>query len=221
MGGKAGGREEREGTTRPRHHRLLRSSRLPVLPTLATPRAADDFRDLLRDLRLPLPIVRPLQQLQDLARIVGGVLHRGPARAVLGGGRFHQPPIDRVPHVERKQLFQNRVGARARGCSRGGPPAPRGSPSEGSDGGGRGLERAEKRACTRSTLASSPSAYAASAAGRCPPHAPPSGGRRHRSVRRRSDGRDTGRSRCPSCRRRSDPPYSPRPRATRSGGALP
>src|SRR5690242_11360729 len=73
-------------------------------------RATDDLGDLLRDRRLALPVVGPLEDLEDLAGVVGRVLHRGALRAVEARDHLDQPAVDRVPHVERQELDQNRLG---------------------------------------------------------------------------------------------------------------
>src|SRR4051794_15511658 len=84
----------------------------PLTLSLQRRRAAHDLRDLLGDLRLPLAIVGALQKLQDLACIVGGVLHGSAPGAVLTRRRLDQAAIHHVLHVERKQLLQNCLGTR-------------------------------------------------------------------------------------------------------------
>src|SRR5918992_5814050 len=49
-----------------------------------------DFKNLLRDLGLTLAVHLEGQVLDDVARVLGRVAHRGHARAVLGGGRLQQ-----------------------------------------------------------------------------------------------------------------------------------
>src|SRR5688500_12676708 len=66
-------------------------------------RAAHDLGDLLRDRRLALAVVRPLQHLEDLAGVVGRVLHRRAARAVLRRHGLDEPAIQGVSHIEREQ----------------------------------------------------------------------------------------------------------------------
>src|SRR5215472_3283214 len=39
---------------------------------------ADDFGELLRDLALPRPVIRPLEDVEHLTGVIGRVLHRGP-----------------------------------------------------------------------------------------------------------------------------------------------
>src|SRR2546423_33027 len=73
-------------------------------------RPPPDSRQLLRDLRLPRPIVGALQQLDDVTGVVGGVLHRRPLRAEERRRGFHQRPVDLVPHVEGQELLQNGFG---------------------------------------------------------------------------------------------------------------
>src|SRR3954468_6967204 len=57
--------------------------------------AGDDFHDLLGDLRLALAVHLQGQVLDQVARVLGGVAHRGHARAVLGGRGLEQRPEDR------------------------------------------------------------------------------------------------------------------------------
>src|SRR5438552_891892 len=66
--------------------------------------AAHDLGDLLGNRSLPLPIIGALQHLQDLTRVVGRVLHRGPPGPMLCGRGLHQAPVHRVADVERQQL---------------------------------------------------------------------------------------------------------------------
>src|SRR5882724_3707743 len=53
-------------------------------------RAADDFRNLLRDLRLPRPVVLARQLLDHVARVLGRGLHRDPACDLLADGRVEE-----------------------------------------------------------------------------------------------------------------------------------
>src|SRR6266550_4762524 len=79
-------------------------------PSTLRIRPTDDLRQLLRDLRLPRPIVRALQQLDDVAGVVGGVLHRRPLRAEERRRGFHERPVHLIAHVERQELLEYRVG---------------------------------------------------------------------------------------------------------------
>src|SRR5687768_9588072 len=72
--------------------------------------AADDLGDLLRDRGLPHPVVGAREALQHVAGVVGGVLHRRAAGALLGGRGLHQRAVDAVAHVEREHLPQDLVG---------------------------------------------------------------------------------------------------------------
>src|SRR5213594_1060344 len=63
---------------------------VPQVLSLQSLRPTDDLRQLLRNLRLPCPIVRALQQLDDVPGVVGGVLHRGPLRAEERRRGFHE-----------------------------------------------------------------------------------------------------------------------------------
>src|SRR5256885_9393619 len=65
---------------------------------------ADNFRELLRDLRLPSAVVGALQERKHIAAGVGGVLHCGPPGPVLGGPGLAQRPAHLVRPVERKDL---------------------------------------------------------------------------------------------------------------------
>ena len=62
-------------------------------------RAADDLGNLLSDLRLPLAIVGSLQQLENLTRVVGGVLHGGAPSPVLRGRGLDHPAIHHISDI--------------------------------------------------------------------------------------------------------------------------
>src|SRR3954447_10556463 len=74
--------------------------------------AGDDFHDLLGDLRLARAVHLQSQVLDELAGVLGGVAHRGHARAVLGGGGLQQGAVDRDLHVVGHQALEDllRVG---------------------------------------------------------------------------------------------------------------
>ena len=76
--------------------------------------AGDDFHDLLRDVRLALAVHLQGVRLDELARVLGGVAHRGHARAVLGRGRLEQRAEDRDLDVDRDEPLEDLVRARAR-----------------------------------------------------------------------------------------------------------
>src|SRR5438046_2645541 len=73
-------------------------------------RPAHDLCDLLGDLRLPRPVVGALQQLDNLAGVVGRVLHRRALCAEERRRRLYQRPIHLVAHVQRQQLREDRLG---------------------------------------------------------------------------------------------------------------
>src|SRR5256884_614266 len=86
---------------------------LPPEPRALAPqgfRSTHDLRQLLRDLRLARPVEGALQQVEHLPRVVGGVLHRGALRAQERRRRLHQRAIHLIPHVQRQQLLEDRLG---------------------------------------------------------------------------------------------------------------
>src|SRR4026209_2380053 len=74
--------------------------------------ATDDLRDLLGDRGLALPVVGPGEEIDDLPGVIGGVLHRRPARPLLSRRGLHQSAVDHVAGVERQQLLQDRSRVR-------------------------------------------------------------------------------------------------------------
>ena len=80
-------------------------------------RAADDLRDLLRDLRLARAVVGPLEHLQNVAGVVGRVLHR---RAPRAWTRPPSRPARDTPRCARRAAAAPRGWPRPTGreCSR-------------------------------------------------------------------------------------------------------
>src|SRR3954451_1259149 len=74
--------------------------------------AGDDFHDLLGDRGLALAIELQGEVLDDVARVLGRVAHRGHARPVLGRGGLQQRAVDRDLHVGGDHSLEDRVGAR-------------------------------------------------------------------------------------------------------------
>src|SRR3982751_3019916 len=63
---------------------------------------ADDLGDLLGDLRLTSAVESATQHVEHLTRVVGRVLHRRAARALLAGSRLDERAINRVAYVRRE-----------------------------------------------------------------------------------------------------------------------
>src|SRR6188474_2936357 len=79
---------------------------------LESGRAAHDLGNFLRDARLALLVVRAAQEVHQVGRVVGRALHGGAARAVLARRGLGEAAIERVLHVKRQQLGEDRLGAR-------------------------------------------------------------------------------------------------------------
>src|SRR5216117_542523 len=75
-------------------------------------RPAYDLRDLLGDLALTRPVVRPRQDVDHVAGRVGRVLHRRASRPMLGRRRLDEGPVHLVPHVDREKGLEDRLGGR-------------------------------------------------------------------------------------------------------------
>src|SRR5205807_1588672 len=73
-------------------------------------RPTRDLRDLLCDLRLSRPVVGPLQQLDDVAGVVGRVLHGRALCTEERRRRLYQSPVHLVADVQRQQLLEDRFG---------------------------------------------------------------------------------------------------------------
>src|SRR5437762_11729736 len=71
-----------------------------------------DLRDLLGDLALTRPVVRPRQDVDHVAGRVGRVLHRRASRPMLGRRRLDEGPVHLVPHVDREKGLEDRLGGR-------------------------------------------------------------------------------------------------------------
>src|SRR5262245_9183348 len=72
--------------------------------------ARDDLEDLLRDLRLARTVHAQRERVDELARILGGVPHRGHPRALLGGGGLEERPIYLRLDVDREQPLHDLLG---------------------------------------------------------------------------------------------------------------
>src|SRR5436309_3582642 len=70
----------------------------------------DDFHDLLRDLRLALPVGLEREVVDQLGGVLGGVAHGGHTRAVLRCSRLEQRPVDRYLDVVRSQALEDLLG---------------------------------------------------------------------------------------------------------------
>src|SRR5215217_8463766 len=73
---------------------------------------ADDLHDLLRDVRLALPVGLKSQVVDQLGRVLRRAAHRGHARAVLGSRRLEQRTEDRDLDVVGHQAREDLLGAR-------------------------------------------------------------------------------------------------------------
>src|SRR5215510_8008431 len=73
-------------------------------------RAAHDLGDLLGDLRLAGAVVLAREDLDELLRVVGGVLHRDAARRLLARRQLEERAVDAVPHEERKDRAEDDLG---------------------------------------------------------------------------------------------------------------
>src|SRR5919108_4887805 len=79
-------------------------------PSFQCRRPANDLGNLLRNLRLPCPVICARQSIENVAGVVGCVFHRGAARAVLGRGGLDERTIDAVADVQRQQAVEDLVG---------------------------------------------------------------------------------------------------------------
>ena len=75
-------------------------------------RGAGDFQQFLRDVRLAQFVVFERQVLDELLRVVGRILHRHHARAVLAGLGFQQNLVNLEIQVVRQQRAQHRLRVR-------------------------------------------------------------------------------------------------------------
>src|SRR5450759_2525774 len=69
--------------------------------------ARDDLDQFLGDVRLTRAVVVERQTLDHVARVAGGAVHRGHARAVLASGAFQQGTIDLDGQILRQQPGQD------------------------------------------------------------------------------------------------------------------
>src|SRR5205807_3932395 len=101
--------------------RALRSSRWWPVPrrlllgARCLPQALgtrDNFHDLLRYLRLPLPVRLEGEVVDELGGVLGCVAHRGHARAVLGSSRLEQRAVDRNLDVVRGEALEDLLRVR-------------------------------------------------------------------------------------------------------------
>src|SRR4051812_26416021 len=81
-----------------------------ILLALECRRTTDNLGDLLRDLRLAGAVICTAKDVEDLAGVVCCVLHRVPLRALECSFVLHQSAVNRVAHVEWKQLPQYCIG---------------------------------------------------------------------------------------------------------------
>src|SRR5687767_9180231 len=72
--------------------------------------ATDDLGDLLRDLRLTGAVICTAKHVENVAGIVGCIFHRGAPSSLLCCGGLDECAINRVPHVKRQELRENRLG---------------------------------------------------------------------------------------------------------------